>query len=219
MARNISLYLNLEAVNPLIFHKIKFTGNIYLMDKNYSENKKYKGADAIILNEGWLVLYDEYYEKTDDTRFKKELKNKKQTLELLISINTIEKIIEILEFIDKDKDYVPGEIYLKTVSKLGNELKRINRNIKFEVSKPIKEQLGQFKNVLGGLQSRYEILFKEDMVVEEYDIQLYYDIKAEIELKLDRNMPEYMNMLQWISYEKQYKRQIKREQNQMARKK
>ncbi len=209
MAQSISIYRSLVDITAERFHDVKFTGNIYKLDKDWKEDKKYSSKDTIDLNQAWLELYDEYFEKTDDTRFTKDLKNKEKNITLLLQIKVIEEIIDVLRFIDKDKEFMPAETYLETVSSIGNNLKRVNNKIKFEVTKPIKDQLPQFEAVLGGLQTRYEILFKEDLSIEPKDLQLYYDIITEIELTLDKNMPRYMNMLHYIAYEKQYRKKIR----------
>ena len=36
----------------------------------------------------------------------------------------------------------------------------------------------------------------------------YYEMKAHIEQVLDRNLPQIINMLQWIAYEKQYRKRV-----------
>ena len=208
MAQNISLYKNLQDIDSVTFHEIKFTGNIYLVDKNYVEGKKYDEKEVKIITENWLNLYDEYFKRTDDVRFRQDLKNKDETLRLLLKINLIDSVVELLENLEENKEYIPNEVYLKTVASLGNNLKRVEKYIKFDITKPIKDQIDKINAVKGGLQTRYELLFKEDLKVEKSDVMLYYDIKAHIEQALDRNLPEIINMLQWIAYEKLYKKKL-----------
>lgn len=208
MAQSIIPYKSLKEINSIVFHEIKFTGNIFLIDKDYDEEKKYTSEDILILSDSWHRLYDEYFEKTDDVKFRKELKNKNETVKLLLQIKLIDDLVELLEHLLEHRDYVPGEAYYKTISSIGNSLKKLNGKIRFDSTKDIKPQLEQIKAVKGGLQTRYELLFKEDLKVEKADIMLYYDIKAHIEQTLDRNLPEIINMLQWIAYEKQYKKRL-----------
>lgn len=208
MEQSISTYQNLKEINSIVFHEIKFTGNIFLVDKNYDENCEYEQPDIIKISIAWNKLYDEYFEKTDDPRFKKELKNKDKTLKLLLKINLMEKIVVLIEHLNEHKKYVPGEAYLKTVSSLGNNLKKVDKHIQFDSTKPLEPQIEQINAVKGGLKTRYELLFKEDLKVEKADIMLYYEIKAHIEQTLDRNLPEIINMLQWIAYEKLYKKKL-----------
>lgn len=209
MEQSISAFRNLKEINSITFHEVKFTGNVFLLDKNHFEGKKYTQKDAIDLSMVWYKLYDEYFENTDDYNLRKELKNKDKTLELLLKIKLMDSVIEVLESLDENKDFVPAETYLKTVASLGNNLKRVDKHIRFDSAKEIKPQLQQIQAVKGGLQTRYELLFKEDVKADKKSIMLYYDIKAHIEQTLDRNLPEIINMLQWIAYEKLYKKKLK----------
>lgn len=208
-AQSIFPYKNLKDIDSVTFHEVKFTGNVFLLDKNFDEDKKYTQKDALDLSLVWYKLYDEYFEKTDDYNFRKELKNKDKTLELLLKIKLIESVIEILESLYENREYVPPEAYFKTIASLGNNLKRVDKHIQFDSTKDITPQLQQIIAVKGGLQTRYELLFKEDLKVDKKSIMLYYEIKAHIEQTLDRNLPEVINMLQWIAYEKLYKKKIK----------
>lgn len=209
MEQSIITYQNLQEINSIVFHEIKFTGNIFMVDKNYDEKKVYGADDIIVISEAWLKLYDEYFERTDDVRFTKELKNKNETWEILLKIKLIDSILEMLRHLDEHKDYVPGDVYFKAISGLGNQLKRVEKYVRFDSTKELKPQIEQIEAVKGGLQTRYELLFKEDLKVEKADIMLYYDIKAHIEQTLDRNLPQVINMLQWISYEKLYKNKLR----------
>lgn len=216
MEQNILVFKNLEQIDSVTFHKVKFTGNILLLDKNYKETKTYEQDDIVELSNTWSNLLDEYFKAIDDSKLRQDLKNKDKTLELLLKIKLIDSILDVLRSLDEHKSYVPNEIYLKTVSGLGNSLKKVDKHIKFDVATPIKEQIEHIEAIKGGLQTRYELLFQEDAKVEKKDIMLYYDIKAHIEQTLDRNLPEVINMLQWIAYERLYKLKIKhgREQHQ-----
>lgn len=217
MAQSILAYKNLKGINSIVFHEIKFTGNIFLVDKNYDEDKNYNQSDALTLSIAWYKLYDEYFEKTDDPNFRRELKNKDRTLELLLKIKVIDSVIDILESIEKNKEFVPPEAYFKTIASLGNNLKRVDKYLKFDSTKDIKPQIEHIQAVKGGLQTRYELLFREDLKVDKKSEMLYYEIKSHIEDAIGRNLPEVINMLQWIAYEKQYKKKIKHGKQQHKR--
>lgn len=204
------LFNKLQNISAINFHDIKFSGNVYLLDKDYSEDKIYSTSDVIEINKTWLSLYDDYFEKTNDTRFKKDLKNKKRSLDLLIEINIIESVLKVLESIEENEKYVPIESHVPTIISLGNSLKKLNKKIKFDSLLPLKTNISRVKAYVGGLKSRYEINFKEDLVVEDVDITFYYETIIQIArvLKIDY-IPDHINMLQYIAYEKAYKRELK----------
>ncbi|MCP4984853.1 MAG: hypothetical protein GY928_01950 [Colwellia sp.] len=206
----MNLYTRLRDISAVTFHEIKYTGNICLLDKDYDEEKKYNSVEIIEIDTTWLELYDEYYEKSDDIRLRRVLKNKKKNLKLLIDINMLRVILNTLELIKDNIEHVPEEAKLKTLSSLKNSLKRISGVIKFDTLTDIKTNIKNVKAYADGIKTRYELNFKDDMKVDETDILFFYEMKANIEdiLKKD-NIPEHINMLQWMAYEKQAKRKIK----------
>ena len=211
MEQSISIYQNLQEVSALIFHDVKFTGNIFLLDKDYSESKNYEGDDIIKLNEVWLKLYDDYFAKTDDPRFRKELKNKKQSFQLLCAITKGKEFLDLLQFVSDNELFMPNECHEEVVTTLGNGLKQLAKEYRFDEETSLNELIEHNRRVLGGLQTRYERTFRTEGEVEERDISLFYDIKGQIERILNKDyIPEHINMLQWISYEKQYKKEVSR---------
>lgn len=213
MEQSISQFKSLQEISALRFHEIKFSGNIKLIDKDYEEGKSYELHEIHQMHQTWLSLYDEYFEKTDDTKFKKELKNKDQNLELLLTINTTERIVSLLEYNELNVDYLPDNIYMENKVAFGNALKQIDKKLEFDSNTETKPQLDKVKTYLSGLKTRYELNFKEDLVVEQKDILRYYEIKTQIAEILEMNdIPDYINMLQWIVYEKNARKRASNEQ-------
>ena len=208
--QNIFLYENLQKISAIRFHEIKFTGNVKLVNKNHEEGQEYDLEQIIEFNNHWWeVLFNEYYERSVDNRLKNDLKKKDRGLDLLLEINAIEQVIGLLNYCDSQKEYMPPEVYLETVSHLGNELKRLNKSIKFDTTQPLKDQISKIESYKGGLETRYKIQFKEEVSVENVDLQRYYEIKTEIAsiLQMD-DIPDHINMLQWIVYENKARYQI-----------
>ncbi len=206
----MNLYRELRTISAVTFHEIKFGGNIFLMDIDFDDKKKYETHEIVEINETWLKLYDEYYQKTDDPRLRRELKNRKKTLKLLININMLEVIISALELMKEHEEYIPESVKLSTLNSFKASLKRIGRMIVFDPGAKIETNLKHVKSYTGGLKTRYQLLFKSDMKVDENDLLLYYEIKSNIEAILKKdNIPDHINMLQWIAYEKQAKIRLK----------
>lgn len=206
---SLNLYRTLKDISAIRFHEIKFSGNIFMLDKEYDEDKVYNSLEVSLVSEVWLNLYDEYFNKTDDTRFRKDLKHKKSSLQLLLEINILKSILKILNGLAENIDHVPGEILITTISSIRNDIKRISKKIDFETTYKLKRNIGNVKSYVDGLQTRYELKFKEDLVVEERDIIQYYETTIQIArvLKMDY-IPDHINMLQYIAYEKTYKKAL-----------
>lgn len=207
---NLKLYKTLKGISAIIFHEIKFTGNVFLLDKDYDDKKNYNVLETSDISDAWSNLYDEYFEKSDDTGLNKTLRNKDSSLKLLITIKAIEDIVIILKEIDKNLIHMPKDAYLNIVSIIGNNLKRLHKNIKFDTTFPLPGQIAKIESIIGGLQTKYELKFKEDQQVDEEYKNYYYDLKANIESVLEKDyIPDHINMLQWMAYEKQYKVRLK----------
>ncbi|MGR3218460.1 MAG: hypothetical protein ACUZ8H_01400 [Candidatus Anammoxibacter sp.] len=206
----MDLYTELRQISAVRFHEIKFTGEIYLVDKAYDGSQVYNISQIIEINDAWLQLYDKYYEKSDDNRLRSVLKNKKKNLKLLININILEIIISSLELIRDNEGYIPDGVELKTLSSFKNSLKTISAIIKFEAKGPIEQNIQWVTGYCSGLKTRHQLLFRDDMNVGIQDLLEYYELKANIEeiLKKD-NIPDHINMLQWIAYEKRAKIRLK----------
>lgn len=205
--QSISLYEKLVEIKAVTFHEIKFTGNVYLLDKDYTEDKDYTSDQIIKIKKTWIELYDDYFEKSDNQRYKVELKSKHRTLDLLLRINALKRIIALLEYAELEKDYIPEKVYEDSMNALSGYLTKIHAKI--DTSKPIKEQIEIAKNVLQGMETKHKIQHQEEGDVKGKTIQDYYDLKATYEDALGRNLPEDMNMLQWISYGKRVMKKIK----------
>lgn len=207
---NISTFKSLKEISAIRFHEIKFEGSIKLIDKDYEDGKQYSINDIQELQKAWLKLYDEYFERTDSTHLKQQLKHKEEALRLLIEMNIIEKIIDILRFLDANIDYLPQDIRLEVTNDIGNKLKHVNKRLKFDIEKPIKEQISKYEAYLGGVSTRYQVIFKQDQNEQKTDIMTFYNVKSSIETVLGRNLDEKVNMLQWLAYEKDYKKRLKK---------
>ncbi len=216
----MNLHKGLRDISAVTFHEIKFTGNVYLMDIDFDDKKKYETSEIVEINEAWLTLYDEYYKKTDDPKLRRELKNRKKNLKLLITINMLEIIVKSLELMKEHEAYVPVAVKTSTLNSLKISLRRIHRMIIFDPLAKLETNIKYVTSYMLGLKTRYELLFKEDMKVDENDLLLYYKIKSNIEAILNKDyIPDHVNMLQWIAYEKDAKIRLKygRQHNQRGR--
>jgi len=207
----VNPYTSLIEIDSVLFHKVKFNGDHRLLDKNNVDEKvlDYNETDLDELKMAWYSLYDEYFNRVDDGKFKMDLKKKKKSVILLLQIKKIQEIQDLMKVLESDKKYLPNEVVKDAVKSFAISLKKIHTNINLKSSYSLKRNINIVENVKGGLETKYKILFKEEEDEKENDLQLYYDVVADIELTLDRSMPIKMNMLQYISYEKQYKEKIK----------
>ncbi len=144
----LNLYRKLKEISAVRFHEIKFDGNIKLIDKDYEDDKKYTALQLKELQDAWITLYDEYFERTDSTELRSSLRNKKRTSEMLLEINLIENIIDVLKFLDDNLEYLPDDVFLNTVNSLSKDLRKVNKRLVISVTEPIKDQIKRCNDVL-----------------------------------------------------------------------
>jgi len=228
MGQNIIAYKKLQEINATTFHEIKFSDDVYgevflykedivLMDKNFDEQREYGHKEKVELQIAWMELYDEYFKKSDNPRLVKELKNKREGVNLLSNISLIKKSLEALRCIEENEKYIDNEVLLKEPFEIFKQLKRRVNVINYNVENTLKQNNDKLQDVLGGLETRYEIVFKEQKEIKKADIQDYWNYRAYMEENLDKNMPLYINMAQWVSYEIRNRLKIKKYAEQHSR--
>jgi hypothetical protein len=199
----MNLSTSLKEILALTFYEIKFTGNIFLLDKDYSFDKNYSEIEIKSIFNTWLQLYSEYFEKTDDIRFRKELIHQDECLRLLLEIKPLESIYQTLTHLEKNKEFVHPDDYTDTIKSLFIKLKNLNKDIEYELSRSAEYNNMKLDGHINLLKSQYETHFKQDLVIEEKDEEFYKEIKNNIYKILGETI-HFVNMTQWIFYEKEY---------------
>jgi len=212
MGQSISAYKSLKEISALTFNAIKFEGDVRLMDKAYDNSNVYNPKTIKALQDAWISLYDEYYVRVDDRKSKKDLQKKTKEFSLLFSIKQGDEFLVLLQYLKDNEEFVPIESYESALNTLVEGLKTLSKSFKWDLNKTTQENIDKNKSILEGLTTRYNRT-KEPKKEEEKeiktDISTFYDLKANIEMVLDKNnISEGINMLEWIAYEKQYKRKI-----------
>lgn len=203
-------YKTLKEISAIIFHEIRFSGNILLLDKDYEEDKNYSASEIISISDDWIKLYDEYYKESDSNDLRRNFRDKKKGTSLLMQINVVSGIKKTLNLLVKNDKYINEHIRYSTVSSLSVSLKRITNRVVIKASDSIEINLKNVDRFLKGLQSKYKINFKKEMNVDEQSIMLFYNIKAQIEDILGKDsISDDINMLQWLAYENKAKQKIK----------
>lgn len=203
-------YKTLKEISAIIFHEIRFSGNILLLDKDYEEDKNYSASEIISISDDWIKLYDEYYKESDSNDLRRSFRDKKKGTSLLMQINVVSGIKKTLNLLVKNDKYINEHIRYSTVSSLSVSLKRITNRVIIKASDNIEINLKNVDRFLKGLQSKYKINFKKEMNVDEQSIMLFYNIKAQIEDILGKDsISDDINMLQWLAYENKAKQKIK----------
>ena len=212
MVQNILVYKNLKDISAITFNTIKFEGDVKLIDSEYEFGKKYTPEQMDALKDAWVDLYDQYYLKLEDKKSKRDLKRKKENFGLLFKIKQSTEFLVILRYITDNYEYIPLESYNNALNTLLRGLKTLSRAFKWDANKSNIENIEYNQSVVDGLTTRYNRQKGDDddeVDLEDASISTFYEIKASMEQWLEKNhIDENINMLEWIAYEKQFKRKI-----------
>ena len=200
----------LKEISAVKFHEIKFTGNVFLLDKDYSEEKDYNEQDVFEIGNAWEDIYDDYYKRSDDNSLKRDLNGRKKRIKLLLTINLLGAILKTLNLLKKNNENVTEYIKYKTIKSLNESLKNITKRIKISPTKNIDQNISVVEKFKKATETSYRLHHSKGVDDKKQDIMLFYEIKSKIEHLLEKNsIDEMINMLQWIAYEKQAKIKLK----------
>jgi hypothetical protein len=200
----LELFDSLETLRILDFWQITKDKNVCLLDKNYSKTKKYTKNEVKICEDLWLKLFDDYYKLRDNKDSKSNLIKSFDELKLRGKINQINNAIDFLETLKKQIGFISNEDVIKYEQECYAMLKKIDKRIKPLFFEGIDANIVNLGKVLKSFINKYNIAFKEKEKVVKKEVKNVYDIVANAESWLERNLDvENMTVSRWIAYEKQ----------------
>jgi hypothetical protein len=209
----LELFDSLDNLKILTFWEITREKNAMLLDKNYSKTKKYTKNEVKICEDLWLKLFDDYYKLRDNNDSKSNLIKSFDELKLREKINQINNTIDFLETLKKQIGFISNEDVIKYEQECYAMLKKIDNRIKPLFFEGIDANIVNLGKVLKSFINKYNIAFKEKEKVVKKEVKNVYDIVANAESWLERNLDvENMTVSRWIAYEKQILQKQKAQQ-------
>lgn len=208
------MYESLDTLLILDFWKITKEKNVKLLDKNYHINKKYTVKEVEQLDALWLKLFDEYYSLRDSQESKRNLTKSFDELALREKIKQVKNAIEFLEYLKQQIGFISNDDIIKYEQECYNNLKKIDKRIKPLPFDGIDANLVNLSKVLKSFINKYNIAFKEQEKVIKNEVKNVYDVVANAESWLERNLDiEKISVSRWIAYEKQISQKQKAQSN------
>jgi hypothetical protein len=200
----LELFNSLDTLRILDFWQITKDKNVCLLDKNYSKTKKYTKNEVKICEDLWLKLFDDYYKLRDNKDSKSNLIKSFDELKLREKITQINNAIDFLESLKKQIGFISNDDIIKYEQECYAMLKKIDKRIKPLFFEGIDANIVNLGKVLKSFINKYNIAFKEKEKVVKKEVKNVYDIVANAESWLERNLDvENMTVSRWIAYEKQ----------------
>jgi hypothetical protein len=200
----LEIFDSLDNLKILTFWEITREKNAMLLDKNYSKTKKYTKNEVKICEDLWLKLFDDYFTLRENKDSKSNLIKSFDELKLREKINQINNAIDFLESLKKQIGFISNDDIIKYEQECYAMLKKIDKRIKPLFFEGIDANIVNLGKVLKSLINKYNIAFKEKEKVVKKEVKNVYDIVANAESWLERNLDvENMTVSRWIAYEKQ----------------
>ena len=209
----INYYKSLDKLKILTFWQIIKDKNIFLLDLDYVENKKYSKEQIIDIEQTWLRLYDEYYVLLDDSKSRAKMN---KTFDELKTRDKINQVKYNYDFLISLKNYI-GVLSDEDIAKYEQEtyarLKLIDKRIKPLYFDGIDANLKNLDKVIKAMINRYNIDHKESQKEIQKEIDNVYDVVANAESWLERNLNiNDMVVSHWIALQNQIKQKQKAQQ-------
>jgi hypothetical protein len=204
---------SLDKLRILTFWDIIKTKNLFLLDFDYEEAKKYSKKQSEEISSIWSNLYDEYYLLIDDSMSRAKMSKTFDELNLRNKINQVKNnydfLIQLIEFrgslLDKDFDKYEQETYKRLIV--------IDKRIKPLYFDGIEANLNNLDKVLKALINKYNQEHKDNNKQVEKEISNVYDVVASAESWLERNLDiNTMVVSHWVALQKQIKDKQKAQQ-------
>lgn len=200
----LELYDSLDTILILTFWDITRDRNFYLLDKNYSEKKKYNKKETELCESTWLELFDKYYSLRESNETKSNIVKSFDEFKLREKINQINNNIDFLLTLKKQVGFIEQDQVLKYEQECYSNLSKIDRRIKPKYFDGIDANVVNLGKVLKSFINQYNVAFKQKEKVIKKEIQNVYDVVACAESWLNRTLDvETMVASRWIAYEKQ----------------
>jgi hypothetical protein len=196
MLASSTIYQNLKSINVRLWFDILETQNIALLDKNYSEDKKYNSVQLEQITEHFTVLYDDFFIKLNNRKAKASLNNSQEKMMLSVKIMVLQECYKSLLFIGKNYSNVK-DAYQKEL-KIYETIRKVAKNSNFGKFSTLQENLTQ----IGDLIKANELTFERKYANETESTKYTFEKQLiDIEQVLGRSINvENCNVIQWIEY-------------------
>ena len=210
MEQNITTSKNMELINSLdklriiLFWDILKEQNYFLLDANYSKDKKYSQIEGEEILAIWYKLYDEYYSLKNDQKAKIFLSKAINEMKLKIKIENITNTANFLVDLENHyRDILESEQFSEYEQKLYSLIKELEPKIKIKFFQGIPENIKTIQSVVNALTTQLTLMQKKTEKVIDNEIQNVYKIVASVEQILERSIPNIneISVMQWLAYE------------------
>lgn len=203
---------SLDKLKIILFWEILKEHNYYLLDINYSKDKKYNDAESEKIVNIWYQLYDDYYKLKNDQKAKLFLSKAINEMKLKVKIDNIVSTANFLIDLENHyKEILEDEQFYEYEVQLYGLIKELEPKIKFRYFDGIPANIKTIQSVVNALTTQLTLMQKKSEKVIEEEVQNVYKVVARVEQILERSIPNIneISIMQWLAYEEIANEKIK----------
>lgn len=214
MFRKLHIYNSLDTLKILTFWNIISEDNIYLLDKNYKEGKKFSKREQDTIDFTWSKLQDDYFTLRTDSKSKMDLEKSLDGLDVVRKLTALDTALKSLKTISLLIGLEDEEEIYKKRKLLYSKLEKVNHRIKFNHFRTINEDFEYLTKFYLSLQNTYNLNHKKKKKNEKEQVRNVYKVVANVESWLDGKNLDMDNMVvsRWLAYEEQVINKQKQQQ-------
>ena len=203
---------SLDKLKIILFWEILKEHNCYVLDVNYSKDKKYNDAESEKIVNIWYQLYDDYYKLKNDQKAKLFLSKAINEMKLRVKIDNIVSTANFLIDLENHyKEILEDEQFYEYEVQLYGLIKELEPKIKFRYFDGIPANIKTIQSVINALTTQLTLMQKKSEKVIEEEVQNVYKVVARVEQILERSIPNIneISVMQWLAYEEIANEKIK----------
>lgn len=200
---NTKIVNSCHTLRILIFWEIMRTNNFFLLDLNYSEDKKYTEAEQTKIKDSWFKIYDEVFKLRNSGVSRSILQEKSKQLifeeKLRLILSTNEHLNRLIAFKDDLSDFT-FKAMLKDIYECYG---KIDNKLRLDTSRSIDDNINIINKVFRALNNTYNFSIKKASKKVSAEIKNAHTIVVQVEQVIGRSLPdiETMSVARWIACE------------------
>lgn len=210
MQTHKKIYNSIQDLKILVFWQIVNTGDHLYLYKKHKDNIKYTAAEEQAAYNIWVTISDEYFVLKKDEKAKIYLEKRNEELKLKTRIELYREAVESLILAHEQSFYIDKISASKLIEKAYETIKKVEPKTKIDPIKSVDTNIDTCTDVITAMISKYNRKFKEVKEILQEEVADSYQLIANVEDILDRNIGNVNKMCvaQYVAYERNAKRKI-----------
>lgn len=197
--KNFSIFQNLSQINIELWNDVLSTQNFFLLDTEFTKDKKYTSEQNRIISEKFSELYDDYFLKLNNSYAKKNLRETQEKIQLSSKIIILTDCVNTLLSIQRNYKVLKNP--LEKENDVYKCVKIVSKHAIFGNFNTIDENIAIITKLIQSNQLTYNRRFGEDDEKFEKNTYTFEKQLVDVEQVLGREIDiSKTNVLKWIEY-------------------